>query len=113
MARSLFTRIFAPGMLLLGLVLSDCSGYLQTVEETGAAPTPVVQVTQGSLENPDVYTDPAAFQVALLQALNARDTTRLALWMTDPFFTGVWRMEPAELHPAETLQTLYTDALRS
>lgn len=111
MAGNLSIRVFAPGMLLLGLVLSGCVGYIQTVEQPGVPPTPVVQVTQGSVENPDIYVDPAEFQAALLQALNAQDTTRLALWMSDPFLTGTWRVDSAELRPAEALRALYTDQL--
>jgi len=94
-------------LLIAMLVLSGCAPLFQPVRVSGTAPAPVISFEEGGVDNPDVFVDPAAFQAALLQALNAHDTEKLQMWMTEPFLTGTWRADPSDTSPADALKSLY------
>ena len=98
-------------LLIAALVLSGCSTLIQPVTKSGTAPTPVVSVVQGGVENPAVYVDPAEFEDALLKAITARDREKLQMWMTEPFLTGTWRADLSDTAPVDALQSLYASEL--
>lgn len=104
-------RTLALLLLITVAVLSGCAPLLQPVSIRGAAPTPVVSVEKGGVDNPNVFVDPAAFQAALLQTLADRDTGKLQAWMTEPFLTGVWRAGTSDVSPADAIKSLYADQL--
>ena len=96
-------------LLAAALVLSGCGPLTQIVTKSGTAPTPVESYTDGGVEIPDVYVDPAEFRNRLLLALAARDSQMLQKWMSDPFLTGTWRGNLSESDPAEALKALYVE----
>ncbi len=103
-------------LTIAALALSGCSALFQPVITSGTAPTPVVAVEPGGVENPDVYVDPAEFTGALLddssfEAIAAREREKLAAWMTEPFLTGTWRADLSDTSPADALQELYGSEL--
>jgi hypothetical protein len=101
-----------PLLLLTAvLILSGCAPLIQPVITSGTAPTPIVVVEKGGVENPDVFIDPAVFQTALLQALDARDIEKLQMWMSEPFLTGAWRADLSDTFPADALKSLFADQL--
>ena len=105
-------RLFLLVMLAAAaLALTGCSTLLQPARIEGQAPTPRVVMEEGGIENPDVYTDPAQFRSALLDALNHRDSARIEGWMGEPFLTGTWRADSSETPPAGALEELYANHL--
>ena len=100
-------RIF-PLLLLMGaLGLSGCASYFQIANTPQPAPTAVVVTEGGSVDNPDVYVDPAEFQTALLKAIEERDTLKLQMWMTTPFLQSTWLADGSDSAPADALQSMY------
>lgn len=77
----------------------------------GTAPTPIVSFEKGGVDDPNVFGDPTAFRVALIQALTARDTEKLQMWMSEPFLTGTWRADMSDTSPQDALKTLYTEQI--
>jgi hypothetical protein len=104
-------RLLPLPILIVMLVVSGCTPLTQPAATGGITPTPVVSVEKVGTENPNVFVDPAAFQDALLQALAARETEKLQMWMTDPFLTGKWRGDLPATSPADALKSLYADQL--
>jgi hypothetical protein len=94
--------------LIAALLLSGCSTLIEPVTVVGTAPTPVISVIQGGVENPDVYVDPDEFKAALLAAIAAREPEKLEMWMAEPFLTGTWRADLTEKPAVDALQALYT-----
>ena len=103
---------FLPLLFLISmLALTGCGLVTQPVTRSGTAPTPVVSYGKGGVDNPDVFVDPEAFRAALLQALYARDTARLQMWMTEPFLTGTWRADLSDTPPADALKAILDEEL--
>jgi hypothetical protein len=98
-------------LLIAGAVLSSCAPLIQPVPASGIALTPALTEVEGEVDNPNVFVDPAVFQTALLQALDAHDTENIQLWMTEPFLTGTWRVDRSETSPVDALKSLYSDQL--
>lgn len=98
-------------VLVAALALSGCSALIRPVVRNATAPTPVVVIETGGVENPDVYVDPAEFTGALLAAIAAGDREKLVAWMTEPFLTGTWRADLSDTPPADALQELYGSEL--
>jgi hypothetical protein len=103
--------VIMPFLLLALLALSGCSTWIQPVTVSGLAPTPVVSVENGGVDNPNVFADIASFQDALPRALTGRDTGNLRMWMSEPFLTGTWRADMSDTSPDDALSTLYTEQL--
>lgn len=95
---------------ITALVLFGCGPFFQTSRTSQVPPTPVVERVKSGTETPVVFTDLAAFQDALLQALSARDA-KLQLWMTDPLITGTWRGNLINTSPADAVKKLFSEEL--
>lgn len=104
-------RILPLFSLITVLILSGCAPLIQPVTTSGIAPTPLVSVEKGGVEDSNVFVDLTDFQAALLQALAARDTAKLQMWMTAPILTGTWRADMSDTSPAEAVKTLLADQL--
>ncbi len=102
-------HIISLFLLTVTLISSGCAPYFQTVPVEGAGPTPIAIAQSGGVDNPDVFIDPVGFQTALLKALSARDTAKLQLWMTEPFFIGTWRGGLSDMSAAKALKSLYSE----
>jgi len=104
-------HILTPLLLVFALFLSGCAQAIQPVTTNENVPAPVTTDSADVVDNPDIFADPEAFLVALHQALNTRDTTRLQLWMTEPFLVSTWRFDQSLVSPVKALELLYTDQL--
>lgn len=103
---------FHPLLLpIIMLILSGCAPLIQPVTISGTAPTPIISIEKGGVENPNVFVDPMAFQTVLLQALEAHDTETLQMWMTEPFLTGTWRSGQSYTKPMDAIESLYADQI--
>lgn len=107
--RSFLSSVFVI-LTAAALALSGCTA-VTPLTPNGTAPTPRVQAEQGGADNPDVYADPAAFTEALLGAIAAGDRNKLALWMSDPFFSGAWRGAHGEQPAPAALDALFPGEL--
>lgn len=99
-------KMFTLVLLVAALGFSGCVPLVQPPAAGEKAPTPVVQIEKGGVENPGVFVDPAEFRAALLQAIASSDTEKLQMWMTEPFLTGTWRADMSDTPPADALKEL-------
>lgn len=104
-------RILSLILLSFIVILSGCAPLLQPVTSSGSPPTPVISMERDVGDNPDVFVAPAAFQAALLQALNAGDTQKIQLWMAEPFLIGTWRADLSDTSAVDAVKLLYTEQL--
>jgi hypothetical protein len=112
--RNKFTWILMLGMSLL---LAACGTLNVSVENE--ATREVVLEQSGPVEatpvveQPNVISDPVAFEDALLQAIKERDATRLQGLMTDPLLIGTWRADRSEISSAGAVKELFNNQLQS
>lgn len=111
MFRKLLNRIHPLLLPMTLLILTGCAPLIQPMTSSGTAPTPVISIEKGGVENPNVFVDPADFEIALLKALNAHDTEKLQMWMTEPFLTGMWRSDLTGTSPVDSIESLYADQI--
>ncbi len=118
-------RLFLLLILTASLMLTSCTPAVVIVDSSTAveqpapaasepqpsAPTPVVSLEMGGIDDPNVFVDPDEFIAALLQALMDQNTAQLQGWMTMPFITGGWRADASDSAPEDALLNLDTNYL--